>query len=221
MAKAKKAAKKAAAKPPAKQKPATSAPAAAGSTAVLDEILKVTGEAKPKKGEALKDFVFRVCTAMADETKVTDDQFKAMSAAASGWYNEAEAAYNAEKFSEIPSLPGMPEYKVEAVAAAPAAAAATATPPPPAAPAGKPAKAPKASKVAKAPAAPKERKVNTGSATYKIRQAVVRKPDITFEAAAKLAGLSAKEQSSASHAFNTFQHARAVVALYREHTEKK
>ena len=65
-------------------------------------------------------------------------------------------------------------------------------------------------------AAPKEkveRAERTDSTAYQVRLAVVKKPDITFEALVEKLGLKAKEASPTGHVHNMYQHAKLVMKI--------
>lgn len=187
-------------------------------TTELDALLAVTGQARPKKEESLKDFTQRVLEAMV---VVTDDKFDALPKQVRDWYDSAHQLYNDDKFDQIPTLVGMPGH--------------SAAPEQPAAAVEKEQRSStekeekvrkeKGSKQAtkeksKSKADGEGRKPRTDSATYRIRMAVVRNPDISFEKVVSQLGLKAKEANSNSHAFNTYQHARSVLALAAEHAKK-
>ena len=164
-------------------------------TVLLDSLLAATGEKAQGRDENLKDFCYRLFVKMAE---VPDDQFKALPKAARDWYDTNSDRYNAEKFDELEFLPGMHGFKAEAAAAEEAEQAAAAQEPTNEGQENteetdvtKKAKGKnkgmKAGAAPKAPKVAKEKVVGAkaprkGSATQVIIDAVVRKPDITFEA---------------------------------------
>lgn len=186
---------------------AAAAPAAAKvDTTLTDAILKATDEPKPKKGEDLKAFCYRVFVKMA---AVPDDVFKALPKEARDWYDKASDLFNAEKFDEIVALPGMPGAALTVAAAEPQAEAPTAG-----AKADKKAdKAPKASKEPKAPKEKEERKPRTDGLAYQVRIEVVKNPDITFEKLCEKVELKGRAAAPTGHAHNMYQHARHVMTL--------
>ena len=195
-------------------------------TTLLDSLMAATGEKAQGKMENLKDFCYRLFVEMAD---VPDDKFKALPKAARDWYDTNSDRYNAEKFDELEFLPGMHGFKAEAAAAEEAEQAAAQEP----TNEGqenteendvtkakgknkgmKASAAPKAPKVAKEKG---ERKPQTESVSYKMRSVVVKNPLITFEKAAETCGLKGKAAAEGSHAFNYYNHARIVIAMFKEH----
>ena len=204
-----------------------SANAKKADTALLDALLKATGEKGPAKDETLKDFCYRLFVKMVE---VPDDVFKALPKEARDWYDASSDAYNAERFDDIVALPGMPGVKA-VVAPAPAPEAQQEADVPPA---GKFAAVEhpetnqetdvaKAKKGGAKPAKTKEAKANgerkprTDGTAYQVRQAVVKNPTITFEKVAASIGLKGKAATEGSHAHNYYNHARVVIAMFKEH----
>lgn len=233
---AKPAGKKVVVKPAKPAKPAVrpahefhSANAKKADTALLDALLKATGEKGPAKDETLKDFCYRLFVKMVE---VPDDVFKALPKEARDWYDASSDAYNAERFDAIVALPGMPGVKA---VAAPAVAAPEAQQEADAPPAGKFAAVEhpetnqetdvaKAKKGGAKPAgktkeakANGERKPRTDGTAYQVRQAVVKNPAITFEKVAAAIGLKGKAATEGSHAHNYYNHARVVIAMFKGH----
>ena len=195
-------------------------------TTLLDSLLAATGEKAQGETENLKDFCYRLFVAMVE---VPDDKFKALPKAARDWYDTNSDRYNAEKFDELEFLPGMHGFKAEAAAAEEAEQAAVQEP----INAGQEntketdmTKAKAKNKGMEASATPKapevakekgERKPQTESVSYKMRSVVVKNPLITFEKAADACGLKGKAAAEGSHAFNYYNHARIVIAMFKEH----
>ena len=195
-------------------------------TTLLDSLLAATGELPPGKTESLKDFCYRLFVKMAE---VPDDAFKKLPKEARDWYDATSDLYNAEKFSEMTPLPGMPgaelkqeqaEEAEQAVVQEPTNEGQENTEETNVTKAKGKNKGMKASAAPKAPKVAKEkgeRKPQTESVSYKMRSVVVKNPLITFEKAADACGLKGKAAAEGSHAFNYYNHARIVIAMFKEH----
>lgn len=226
--KGKKAAKPSAA-PKAAAKKSTPAAETKIDTSMLDALLAATGEVAPKKDEILKDFVSRICGAMAD---VSDDVFNALPQEARDWYHTVFEIYNVEQFDKLIALPGMPGYHPDKVStasqqpsapqkasAAPASSTEAQQPPKSNQENDDVAKGKKGGgKSAKKSTSEKtERKPRTDGLSYKVRQAVVENPDVEFEALCKKLDLKGSDAKPTGHAHNMFAHAKHVMSLAREH----
>ena len=219
-------------KPTKKAKAATAGtPATAkADLSLLTALLKATGEPAPKEGESLKDVCYRIFLKVPS---LADDVFAALPEPVRTWYDKNTDLFNSEQFDKLEALPGMPGAFAAAESTSTAAQGASPATPPPATPAaaastpqpneensvqkGKKDKKTAAAKPAAKPAEAKERAPRTDSLAYKIRIAVVKKPSISFEDAAAAAGVKKAEATSSSHAFNYYNHARVVLAMFMEH----
>ena len=206
-AKAKPAAKKPAAKAPA-AKPvvkraaavAVAAVAVLGAGTVLAELATAGKSEAPKKGEQLEAYATRV---LNDVANLSDDEFGKLSKPAQDWYNAAASALNEEPPA---ALPAPTAVKVGTTGKpTPATKAVT--------PAANKAKVPtaKAAKTKPAAAAKADSKPRGEGVAHKVRSAVVANPEITFEAAAKKAGVG--DAKVGGHAWNIFNEAKRVMEL--------
>lgn len=210
--------------------PAAPQPAAAATaptpkldTSMLDELLKVTGQPAPAKGEKLKAFVERMAGPIAE---LSDDAFKALSQDARDWYQANYDAYNAGAFDKLVAAPGMPGYDASAsddepVSPAPVSEAAPQETPPTSIEEEdmkkKVAAKKSTTKKAAGNGSATERKPRTDGMSYKVRQAVVSDPAVEFEAVCKKLGLKGKDAAPTGHAHNMFAHAKHVMAIAGEH----
>lgn len=219
---------------------ASTPPQAKVATPMLDALLKATGEAPPKPGETLPEFAFRIFVKVPD---LSDDVFNALPQEVKDWYDRNTDLYNSKQLEKMDGLPGMPGTAGAAPAEAGTTTAAAAAPKPSAVPpvaASAAAAAPstttpnqeqamaKTKKGGKKGAGkkaddktsePKERAPRTDGVAYKIREAVVKKPTVSFEDACAAAGVkgAAAKAGSGSHAFNYYNHARVVLQMFMAH----
>lgn len=197
-AKAKPAAKKPAAKAVAKRPVAAVAAAVAavlGAGTVLVELSAAAKSAAPKKGEELGVYAERI---LNDVANLSDDDFGKLSKPAQDWYNAAASGLN-----EDPPKPLPPPTVVKAVAGKPTPTTKAATP------AANKAKVPTAK--AKPAAKVADAKPRGEGVAHKVRSAVVANPEITFEAAAKKAGVT--DAKVGGHAWNIYNEAKRVMEL--------
>ena len=217
------------------QKPVVKKPAApAPKQTLFDELTGLVGYV-PDEGEAYQDFAVRLGVSLSE---VDDETYGKLSPAAVKWFTAATDAINADK--EAPALPGFPEVeevaaeeaeqeaeveeeevesqpevkperkvmaKKEVVKPAPVAAK-PAVKPAAAKPAAKPAPA-----AAKKPAAKPEATAKAprkDGVAYKMRVAVVKNPNLTFEAACTKFGV---EPVKGGHAWNSWY---TTVLVMRE-----
>lgn len=192
------------------QKPVVKKQAAPAPT-LFDELTTFVGYV-PNENEPYQDFALRLGVSLSE---VDDETYGKLSPAAIKWFTAATDAINADK--EAPELPGFPEAKEVVEEDAKEAEVEVeeeveVKPQPEVKPERKPMAKKKAVKpvVAAKPTDKPAKAHRTEGVAYKMRAAVVKKPDLTFEAACAKFGI---EPVKGGHAWNSWY---TTVLVMRE-----
>lgn len=164
-----------------------------GAGTVLAELATAGKSAAPAKDETLDAYTTRV---LNDVAALPDADFGKLSVPAQTWYNAAANALNEDPPAALPELTKVTGGKGPSATKVVKPAATKATP---------------AAKAKKTPAVKVATTARGEGVAHKVRSAVVAKSSITFEDAAKKAGVA--DAKVGGHAWNIFNEAKRVMEL--------